>query len=185
MVSDTIKLGDTVWVAIPRGQYKRITCPDCFGTGQLDVILKDGTRHSIDCSACTHGYHGPLGYIDTHDYEPKVSAETITGIEQHIGQPTEFRAGSYVYKADQIYLTEADALARAAEMAQDQASEEALRIKRKEKDTRSWSWNSHYHRKCIRDAEKAIQYHTAKLNVASIKAKEDRAAAKESEITRN
>lgn len=169
-----IKLGDQVWVAIARGQRKSITCPDCFGTGQLDVILKDGTKHSIDCAGCSRGYLGPQGSVETWDYEPKVSVETVTHIEQQIGQPPEYRAGSYCYKADQVFLTRDEAVARAAVMAEEQAQEEAEKIKRKEKDTKTWAWHVHYHRKQIRDAEKSIAYHTAKLAVAKLNAKPEK-----------
>lgn len=164
-----IKLGDHVWVAIARGQHKRITCPDCFGTAQLDVILKDGTQHSIECAGCKEGYLGPQGSIQTWEYEPKISVETVTHIEQQIGYPPEYRAGSYCYKSDQVFLTRDEAAARAAEMVIEQAKEEAEKIKRKEKDTKTWAWNAHYHRKQIRDAEKSIAYHTAKLAVAELK----------------
>jgi hypothetical protein len=170
----TIKLGEHVWVAVARGQRKKITCPDCFGTGQLDVTLRDGTHHSIDCRGCEQGYLGPQGTVETWEYEPSVELHTITKIEQDIGQPPEYRAGHFCYKADQVFLTRDGAEARAAVLAKEQADEEDARIKRKEKDTKTWAWNVHYHRKGIRDAEKSIAYHTSKLNVAKLHVKTEK-----------
>jgi len=49
---------------------------------------------------------------------------------------------------------------------------EREKIATKEKDTRTWAWNASYHRRQIKDAKRQLEYHTAKLNVASLKAKE-------------
>lgn len=174
MTESNIKLGDQVWVAIARGQRKKITCPDCFGTGQLDVILKDGTTHSIDCRGCEQGYLGPQGTIETWEYEPSVEMHTITKIEQDIGRPPEYWAGHFCYKADEVFLSRDGAVARAAVLAEQQAQEEADRMKRKEKDTKTWAWNVHYHRKEIREAQKRIEYHTSKLNVAKLHVKAEK-----------
>lgn len=169
----TIKLGDLVWVAIAKGKRKTIICPDCFGTGQLDVILKDGTTHSIDCRGCEEGYRGPQGTIVTWEYEPSVEAHTVTKIEQDIGSPPEYRAGCSYYKAEDVFLTREDAAAHAVVLAEQQAKDEADKINRKEKDAKTWAWNVHYHRRCIRDAQKNIEYHTSKLNVAKLHVKTD------------
>ena len=47
-------------------------------------------------------------------------------------------------------------------------------MKRKEKDTKTWAWNVHYHRKEIREAQKRIEYHTSKLNVAKLHVKAEK-----------
>ena len=43
---------------------------------------------------------------------------------------------------------------------------EELLVTSEYKDTRSWAWNATYHRGCIRQAEKDLEYHRAKLAVA-------------------
>ena len=169
-----IKLGDYVWVAVARGQRKKITCPDCFGTGQLDVTLKDGTTHSIDCQGCGKGYLGPQGTIELWEYEPSVEGHTITGIEQTISRPIEYRVGHSLYTADHVFASRDGAVARAALLAEQQTQDEANRLKRKERDEKTWAWNVHYHRKAIRDAEKDIAYHTQKLNVAKLHTKQEK-----------
>ena len=39
----------------------------------------------------------------------------------------------------------------------------------KEQQHRSWAWNATYHRKCLKEALRQVEYHTAKLNVAETK----------------
>ena len=170
----TIKLGDHVWVSRAQGQRKRITCPECFGTGQLDILLRDGTKHSIDCAGCAAGYEPPKGWVELWEYEPSVELQTVTKIEQDIGHPPEYRAGHFCYKADEVFLTREEAVARAAKYAEEQTKEAEAKIFRKEKDTRTWAWHVHYHRKAIRDAEKSIEYHTKKLNAAKLQAKPEK-----------
>jgi len=77
------------------------------------------------------------------------------------------------YHADQDCMcdTKEEAEAKALELAEKHNQEELDRIYRKEKHNRTWAWNAHYHRDCIKRAEKDLLYHTAKLNVAKARAK--------------
>lgn len=167
------KLRDEVWVANAKAHRKRITCPDCFGTGQFDVIMKDGTAHSIECATCTLSYYGPQGTIETWEYEPSVELVTITKIEQNIDSPTEYLAGNFIYSHDKIFSNQEDAAKYAKTLVEQQSKEEIDRLSRKENPNKSWAWNVSYHRKAIRSAQKNLEYHTAKLNVAKLKAKSE------------
>ena len=60
------------------------------------------------------------------------------------------------------------------ELAKEHNQEELAKIYRKEKNNHTWSWNAHYHRDCIRRAEKDLIYHKAKLEVAKVKTKEEK-----------
>lgn len=171
-----IKLGDRVFIAIARGRdkSKTITCPDCFGTGQLDVVLKNGETHSIECELCKVSYGGSLGFIRAWDYKPEVRVERIDAINAKLNEPYEYFAGGSYYEEDRIFLTQQEAEAKAAAMAEEQARKDEEALKRKERDTRSWAWNVMYHRREIRDAEEKIQYHKAKLSVAELKSKKEK-----------
>lgn len=175
-----MKIGDYVWVAVARGQRKKITCPDCFGTGQLDVTLRDGTELSIDCDGCSQGYLGPSGVVETWEYEPSVEGHEITEINQS-EKRVEYRVGYSYYSADHVFSLREDAVTRAAVLAEQQAQEEAARMRCKERDTKTWAWHVHYHRKAIRDAEKQIEYHTKKLNVAKLSDKPEKEQTKTEE----
>jgi hypothetical protein len=76
-----------------------------------------------------------------------------------------------------VYVTEAEARVRADQMALEADEEERAKISKKEKDQRSWAWNASYHRKQIKEHERQLGYHRAKLAHAAIKAKEPKEAA--------
>lgn len=46
------------------------------------------------------------------------------------------------------------------------------------RDHRSWAWRASYHRNEIKRCQKEIERHTARLNVASLKARDERATKK-------
>lgn len=176
-MEDVFKIGDVVFVAIKNGTQKQVVCPDCCGTGQLTVIMGDKSAVSVECTLCTKGYLGPQGYLDTYDYSPSVEKKTILGVSQLSGRKPYYEFHNFYSSEDNcVFSTEAEAQIRAVQMAEEQNAQEIKKINRKEKDTRSWAWNANYHRAEIRRAEKNIIYHTSKLNIAKLKAKEEKAA---------
>jgi hypothetical protein len=64
-----------------------------------------------------------------------------------------------------------DCTVRSQAMCDEANAAERARVLNKEKDTRTWAWNASYHRREIADAKKRIEYHAAKLAVASLKSK--------------
>jgi hypothetical protein len=70
-----------------------------------------------------------------------------------------------------LFETEAEAMVAAEAMAAEYDEEERKKILTREKDGKSWAWNATYHRRCIKQAEKDLDYHTRKLKVANLKAK--------------
>lgn len=177
------KVGDTVWV----GDFSplaavHMTCPDCGGTGRLRVTFHDETQVSINCANCARGYEPPTGYIIVHRNEARARQAVVSGFEARSGEPVRWhydgsRCGSYrTVDDDAVFDTEADAMAWAQKKSSEYEQEQRDRIAKKEKDSRSWAWNASYHRRCIKEAQRQVEYHTSKLNVAAIKAKEDKAA---------
>jgi hypothetical protein len=77
-----------------------------------------------------------------------------------------------------LATTEAGALKIAEKKAADFDREELEKASQKERDTRTWSWNVHYHRRSIREAKKQLEYHTAKLEAARPQAKAEKEAKK-------
>ena len=75
---------------------------------------------------------------------------------------------------EDLFDNSEDASAAAIQKCLELDKKDRDKVLRKEKDTRTWAWNASYHRNCIKKAEKDIAYHTDKLNVASLKAKEDK-----------
>lgn len=171
------EIGQSVWLALWDSSDNYVTCPDCGGTGRLRVTFHDETQVSVECQRCGPGYERPTGSIKVYDRRARVVQAMITGAEID-GMKVEWKTDQhYRLPEDEIYDSEADAMAAAIVKADQANREERERIQKKEKDTRSWSWNATYHRRCLKEAQRQIEYHTAKLAVASLKAKEAKADA--------
>ena len=164
------KIGDQVWWARTENTEIRITCPECLGKRFITVILGDDTRHTIPCICCESGWEGSRGWLVGWRHEVNVTTTVVIGVRM-TAEETEYQLPeSYLTK--DLYATKDEAEERAMELVKERDADELRRMHCKEKDTRSWAWNVHYHRKCIRDAEKQIEYHRAKLDVAKLRAKE-------------
>lgn len=163
-------IGCEVWWAHTQNAALRITCPECLGKRFITVVLGDDTKHTIPCICCERGWEGSLGELIGWRHEVKVIKTVVTGVRM-TADDTEYQLPEG-YLTKDLYATKEEAEERARELVKERDAEELRRMHSKEKDTRSWAWNVHYHRKCIRDAEKQIEYHKAKLDVAKLKAKE-------------
>ena len=173
------KIGDEVWRPTWDARENWVTCPDCGGTGRLRVTFHDETTVSIGCANCSVGYDPPRGKVKCYDRQPDAQIGIITGMEID-GEKVEYRIASglnsyWRLSEDELSFDRDEALAKAQAKAEAADAEERARISKKEKDTRTWAWNASYHRQCIKRATRDLEYHTAKLNVAALKAKEDRA----------
>lgn len=75
-------------------------------------------------------------------------------------------------KEDDLFDNKDDALDKAEREAARILQEDLDRVRQKTKPTKSWSWHVHYHRKCLREAEKNMAYHSTALNHAKTLSKE-------------
>lgn len=171
------EIGQQVWYAGWESAPARIVCPDCAGEGRIRVLLPDDSIVSVDCVACQRGYDRPSGYLECYDRHAVAKLVTIQGVEMDGGKTEWKTEASYRTSEVDLFDNEVDAYAAAKVKAEQADIEERERIGRKHKDTRSWAWNAHYHRKCIKEAQRQIEYHTSKLAVASLKAKEEKVPA--------
>lgn len=166
------QIGDEVYVPRFRNVEKSIPCPDCCGTKALTVIMGDGEQLSINCAWCAKGYDPPRGYLIVYDWAAYTERSYIEGVERSDGT-YEYRGCGWSEKEDQIALTKEAAQVIACKRAEAHNEAEQHRyLACKEQTSRSWAWNASYHRNKIKQAQKDIEYHTAKLNVAKVKAKE-------------
>jgi hypothetical protein len=171
------QVGQQVWRATWEARKTYLTCPHCEGTGHIRFLNPDDSiGGAIDCANCTRGYDPPSGKICVYERRPVAEPTTINGMNVDAEKVEYHTTGSYLVRESHLFEREDEALAFAAEMCAEEDRKERAQVARKEKDTRSWAWNVSYHRGCIKRAEKEIAYHTAKLNVARIKAKEPAAA---------
>ena len=174
------EIGQQIWVS----RYDPIApvyevCPDCGGTGRLRVIFHDDTEVSIECRNCSAGYGKPTGRVIVYRNRVCAYLATITGVEMN-GKETRWQidwtsGGGRIIGDDEAFDNEVDALVYGHVRMEHYEQEQRERIRSKERDTRTWAWNASYHRKRIKEAQQQIEYHSAKLAVAAIKAK-DKAA---------
>ena len=166
------KIGNVVWYAQVKCFEGTEPCPDCFGQRALTVIKGDGSQVSIECAGCASGYDTSKGYVTYHGWKSDVCQVRIERVEI-TDQGVEYgHSQSYRVSEDEVFDTKEEAEKRADEKWKEHNAQELARIHQKEKHNRTLSWNAHYHRDCIRRAEKDLAYHTAKLSVAKVKAKE-------------
>jgi hypothetical protein len=163
-----------------------VTCPDCGGTGRLRVTFHDETTVSIECAGCSAGYEPPKGYVRVYNRHAKAQPVTITGVEVQRDGKIEWRTDRcYILDESDLFETEEGALTRALEKAAAADKEEREKVNTKEKPTRTWAWNAHYHRKQIKDAQRNLEYHTAKLTAANLKTRSEKALAASSGIRKS
>lgn len=165
------KIGDMAWYAGREYSEVYVKCPDCLGSGQLTVRFADGKEVSIECATCAKGYEPPTGRVSYNAHKIFVRQVTINKVNSDTSGTEYGFPPYYVAKETEFFDTKEEAEKRAQEIADAATVEGMNRINKKEKPTRTWAWNASYHRRCIKDAEKQIAYHSAKLNAASINAK--------------
>jgi predicted RNA-binding Zn-ribbon protein involved in translation (DUF1610 family) len=172
-------IGDEVWWATSGSRQVWETCPDCGGTKYIRLIMFDNTEHQIECKNCGPGYNPPCGRVSFYEYQAETKKGTISGVEINYKGEVEYKLkkgdnSCYCVLESDLFSTEQEAETHAQELVKKHNEEERNRIFKKEKDTRTWAYNVSYHRRCIKDAEKNLVYHTAKLNAAKAHVKEEK-----------
>jgi len=167
------KLGDKAWYSTLDTREKHIPCPECFGKLFLTVILGDNSQVTVDCMGCAPGLEYPRGFVIEYEAFPNVREVTITQIEMEEHVVRYGFNGCYRTDEENLYPDEESAQVRAKELVANHTIEEQRRMLRKERETKNWSWHVHYHRDCVRRAEKELIYHSAKLAVAKTHAKSE------------
>lgn len=169
-------IGDLVWVGYTKCVQKRVTCFECLGSGRLTVIMGDGSQVGIDCVACDRGWEGRIGVLVGSEHVAKCSRGAIIRVERNATGDIEYTVSTDrgADRTGPVFETEKEAIDYAQSLIDVRNVEEDKRMRSKEKDHESWSWNAHYHRREIRSHEKRIDYHKKKLAIASVKAKEDK-----------
>lgn len=165
-------IGDIAWLASWTTTTTWVTCPDCGGQKAIRCILYDDSEVSIECSGCRRGYEPPAGVLQSYTSHYLAAPVCISGMEITPEGCAYRSEGHYSMPAENLFPTQEEAEARAKVLAAEHDAAERARLLRREKDTRTWAWHVHYHRKGVRDAEKQLAYHTSQLAVARVKAKE-------------
>ena len=177
-------VGDEVWCPTTGHEQKFVECNHCAGSGVVKVIFGDGEEASINCQNCstdrwTNYSPGKISYNSAFARAEKmivVGAEIRDNKIEYMVKSQEqinsMYSGHYRFESTKLYDKKEDAETSAAALAEERTLKKLDDINNKVKDYKSWAWNASYHRRCIKEAQEKIDYHTAKLRVASVKAKE-------------
>ncbi len=169
------KIGDTAYYANfnPLQEKWTTICPECLGTLKLRVILATEEELSIDCECCDHGgYYGSQGKMQTYEPTPNARQIKITGLEDRgEGNERYYFGGSYLSDSEQLFVTEAEAITCANELAAQYSAKQEESLHRKKKQKKKWSWHVTYHRREMKRSLADAERHAAKLGIALEKAK--------------
>lgn len=172
-------IGDKVFKATYGKHEKLVTCPDCLGSKRVKMVLGDGTEVLIECGGCDPGGYQPsTGYIRQYDYSVELKQYTVTGVKvtkDDVGYDLDnFGSGSYYTGTNaDTFATEDEAKAYGESLRAGYEAEENKRLMAKTKNHHSWSWNATYHRKCIKDLERQLEYHHSKVQVCKAHVKDE------------
>lgn len=163
-------IGDTAHRAHAGQERVWVVCPECFGEGRLRVILGDNSEVSIACVCCERGYEGSPGRIQSYSFVASIESVLITGMESELRDGvlrTRYKfSGCNIADETDLFLTSSCAKARARQLVVEYEMAEAIRLKQKEKQTRTWASNVSYWRGEIRRAKETIQRAEARLSMA-------------------
>lgn len=178
MSEPKFKIGDRVFM----GRYDRVgthvVCPDCLGSKKVKVVLGDGSEWNIECGGCDPGgYIGSTGTIKQYEYTSIATPHKVTAVKASTSgvsyELDNFGGGSYyVPDENKVFSTSEEAMADADKQKADHEAEENRRLMAKTKDAKSWAWNLTYHRRCIKDHERQLEYHRAKVQLCESKTKD-------------
>ena len=174
------KIGDKVFKVTYSRQEKWVVCPDCLGSKHVKMILGDGTEVIIECGGCDPGgYRASTGSIKQYEFATVVKAYTVTGIStrgSEVRYELDNYGGSYwTGEEKELFATTEEAQADGERLRLEHEAEENKRWMAKTKDHKSWAWNATYHRRCIKDHERQLEYHRSKVQICAAKAKEPEA----------
>lgn len=170
-------IGDEMWMLRTDTKEAYVECPDCCGEGRLRVIMGDETVVSIQCENCKRGYERSSGKLVVWESKAAPIKVNIKGVELTDEGVRYTTTQSYWVEEGNLFDTEEKAFAASAAKAIENDEAEKKRKLQKHNHNRSWAWNASYHRKELKEAKRKTEYHTAQLAIASVKAKQDKAAA--------
>jgi hypothetical protein len=168
--------GDTIWHAsFNPHRDKRVPCPVCYGKGSVVLILGNNDQVTIECDYCGKGSQtGPRGYDTVYEATAIAVERRITEVRVKVtteGEKREYLSANWALAPEDIFTTEAEALARAQEKA---AAAEAEEVRRGgvswEYDAKSYAWKAGYHLRQIERSRRDMAYAERMISVCKAKA---------------
>jgi len=163
------EIGQTYWAPRQHPELITLPCPACKGSCVVTIIY--GDEHvSVDCEACGLGYQGSQGIIKEYDLTPNAEPFTIDGVDSlYNGKWTVRSTTGATSDFNDLYKTEAEALAVSAVKCAEQEESNMRSRMHKKNSTKRSTWTVSYHKKCISDLERQITWHTSRINAGKVK----------------
>ena len=172
------KIGDKVWWAHCNTREVAHDCPVCFRKKKVVVILGDGTHIETDCDYCGKGYEGPKGYEKEWEWVAAPELVTIDGInisENNGVREVRYSYCNYSFDNEDVFDTEEEARKRCEERsAEHEKQQRQNKYARAQSSHKSFSWHVGYSRKCIKDAQRQIEWHQARITELTPKIRESK-----------
>jgi len=162
-VKPKYEIGQTIyWVDSGVHKEKEIPCPICYGKLSVTIILGDGSQERSECGYCAHGIEGPHGTMKTWKPSADIMSGVITGISNRAGWTYEIGYSSI--QENELFKTKAEA----EPLQKVKLVEETERAQKWFEDsykqaTKKQIWSTGYHRRCIKDAKRQIEWHELRL----------------------
>lgn len=155
-------IGQTLWMPVGEAEKNRQSCPVCAGQLAVVVILGSGEHVGVPCDACGHGFDGPRGYIEEYEQHPRAAKFVIASIESfHNGVWCLRSETGAWHELNDLYATEAEALDVAVKRAAEQHERNMQSRQHKRQSAQRHGWSIQYHRSCIKDLERQLDWHRA------------------------
>lgn len=162
-------IGQQMWLAVGDTENVKVTCPVCAGALGVTVTLGSGEQVGVMCDACGLGFDGPRGYITEWEHRPRAVPFVIASVKSFRDGKWEVlstEGWSYFHK---LHQTEAEALAAAQQQAAQQHENNMLSRQRQKSSVRRLTWSVRYHNDCIKDLQRQIDWHQARVMSGRVK----------------
>lgn len=170
----TYSVGDTVWLSRYAHEAVQKPCPVCFGNKQVTLILGNDDKVLLPCDSCGHGLDEPTGVVTEYEYVAKADHLVITRVESNITLEGEERRYYFAHRyanSENIFDSEAEALARCSQIIAQELLEDAKAHRLKHNRLKSYAWNAGYHLRQARDHRERADYHDQKAVLCKTRAR--------------
>lgn len=162
------KIGDRVWLGTYSLHEVLVTCPICFGKLAVVLTLGNGNEVQIECDYCGKGYDSPRGYVI--DRQPSAAARSYVIDRVSVSSTdVEYKSEFQTLRAAEVFATEAEALAGAAEIAaKEKIAREARADYCKAYSAKSYAWNAGYHLSEAKRNRRSAEHHERMASICKI-----------------
>ncbi len=152
----------------PRTRATAVTrpCPACLGQKVVTIIYGDGEHVQMRCEACGTGFDEPRGVVSEYELEPQADEFVIASVESLYNG--NWRVNSTTGAAEDfkdLCETEEQALEVSRTKCSDQYDRNmASRLHKRKSQGSRLGWSVAYHRQCIRDLERQLEWHRSRVS---------------------